>query len=89
MRKYRILICVFCITICHTIAFAQSNADFMRDSLLNLLKKQKDDTNKVKTLCELITYGWLEDYSTGKKYFEEAIDLSKKLIIKKEWLLPI
>ena len=83
MRKYRILICVFCISICHTIAFAQSNAEFMADSFLIVLQKQKDDTIKVNTLCNLILWGGLKDYSAGKKNFEEAIELSKKLNYKK------
>ena len=83
MRKYRILICVFCITICHTITFAQSALELRIDSLMNVLKKQKDDSNKVNTLNFLISYAGTKDYATGLKYFEEAIGLSKKLNYKK------
>jgi len=50
---------------------------------MNLLQKQKDDSNKVNILNFLIFYAGTKDYATGIKYFEEAIDLSKKLNYKK------
>ena len=47
------------------------------------MKKQKDDSNKVNTLNFLVFHAGTKDYAIGIKYFQEAIDLSKKLNNKK------
>ncbi|MFX0557617.1 tetratricopeptide repeat protein [Maribacter sp. CXY002] len=49
------------------------------DSLLNVLKTQKDDTLKVLTLEELFLEEFYTDPTKAKKYIEEGLELSKKL----------
>lgn len=53
------------------------------DSLRNVLKTAKEDTNKVKTLNTLSSvYSRMSNYYTSQKYAEEALSLSKKINFK-------
>lgn len=54
------------------------------DSLLNVIRKQKDDTGKVNTLNALSRRYWeKKDYTPGGKYAENALLLAGKLNFKK------
>ncbi|MEM8845597.1 MAG: tetratricopeptide repeat protein [Bacteroidota bacterium] len=57
--------------------FAQENPRL--DSLLNVLKKQKDDTLKVLTLEELFLEELYTNPAKAKEYIEQGLSLSKKL----------
>ena len=61
--------------------FAQNST---LDSLLNVLKNQKEDTNKVNTLYAISDeYGIIGNYSEGLKNGEKGISLAMKLNFRK------
>jgi tetratricopeptide (TPR) repeat protein len=68
---------LFCVLICFLIL--NSIQGQIMDSLMNVLKTEKDDTAKVKTLIDI---GWEHSYSDLKqteKFANEALSLSQKL----------
>ena len=62
----------------HATGIAQQ--DKIADSLLNVLKTQKEDTNRVKTLITLsIKLTTEKNYALSNKYVNDAISLAEKL----------
>lgn len=72
---------VFCLLL---VLFALPPCYCQTDSLLSLLKIDKEDTLKVNHLNQLSTeYRLIGDYKNGSQYGNEALALSKKLDFKK------
>jgi class 3 adenylate cyclase len=69
------------ITLKHS--FAQLQGQQLIDSIINVLPKQTDDTNKVNLLSALAFIEYSYDPSAGVKYGNQALLLSNKLAWKK------
>jgi len=81
MRNKTFLFFIF-IAVIHATGIAQQ--DNIADSLLNVLKTQKEDTNRVKTLTRLsIKLATKKNYELSNKYVNDAISLAEKLNFKK------
>ncbi len=61
--------------------FAQSQSKI--DSLLNVLKTSKEDTNKVYTLNNLSRVYWTNSPDTSLRFARQAMELAKKIYFKK------
>ena len=70
----------------HAAGMAQQ--DKQTDSLLNVIKTQKEDTNRVNTLNALSRrYSVTDNYVLSNKYAEQAISLATKLNFKRGFIL--
>jgi signal transduction histidine kinase len=83
MKKIMFLLIVF-VTM-QSICIAQQ--DKIADSLLNVIKIQKEDTNKVNTLNRLSNrFSQRKEYELSDKYAKDAISLAEKLNFKKGFI---
>ena len=81
MRNKTFLLFIF-ITVIHATGMAQQ--DKIADSLLNVIKTQKEDTNRVNTLNALSRrFAMKREYELSNKYAKDAISLAEKLNFKK------
>jgi tetratricopeptide (TPR) repeat protein/two-component sensor histidine kinase len=81
MRNKTFLLFIL-ITVIHATGIAQQ--DKIADSLLNVLKTQKEDTNKVNTLNRLSNrFSQRKEYELSNKYSKDAISLAEKLNFKR------
>jgi len=66
------------------LSFAQSTSNKKIDSLLNLLKTAKEDTNKVNALNALSEQLWYtSNYTNARKYADSALRIAEKLNFRK------
>jgi tetratricopeptide (TPR) repeat protein len=82
IRNYFLLLLLFCF--CQTGLFAQ-NPNRAIDSLIAVLKTEKEDTAKVKTLNNLSRqYIKTDKYEEGLKYANEALNLANQILISED-----
>ncbi|MEE1945244.1 ATP-binding protein [Pedobacter sp. KR3-3] len=78
MKKSLLFLLIACISFA-----AQAQTAMNKDSLLRLLPKAKEDTNKVQLYLDIGNIYELDDTKTAEKYYKMAGDLSKRLNYKK------
>lgn len=84
--RIKTILFFFIIVAAHSICSAQQ--DKTTDSLLNVLKTQKDDTGKVNTLNALSRgFSRKSEFELSNKYAKDAISLAEKLNFKKGFIL--
>ena len=83
MKCLRIYLLVIFVVFQGSTLCAQKKQQELIDSMLIALPKQKDDTNKVKLLKEIISGCYKSDFAVGIKYGKQGLQLAEKLNWKK------
>ncbi len=78
----KLLLILFAVFECGDL-YAQKKQEELIDSMLAVMPKQKEDTNKVKLLKEIISGYYKSDFAVGIKYATQGLQLAEKLNWKK------